>query len=156
MNAVRRALATGTGLLAISSAVACASSASTGATSDAAGPDATDDSGASSDFATRVAEPLSRSCGGCHGPTRPERGLVLDDPNGALRSRLVNIPSSEAPSMNLVTPGDTDNSFLVRKIKGTLTGISCSSSCGAEMPIGNAYPPQNLQDLEDWIAKGAQ
>ena len=135
---------------------ACSSSTTDDAPSTAA-TDAGTNASPTDSFTELVAQPLSRSCGSCHGESKPEQGLVLDGvTSDQLKLHLVDVPSTETTSMNLITPGDPDNSYLVRKIKGTLTGLTCSTTCGNKMPLGNAYAAESLQDLEDWIKGGAK
>ena len=62
---------------------------------------------------------------------------------------LVNVPSVEVPSLNRVTPGDPDNSYLVQKLEGT-------AAVGSRMPIGGAALDQATIDMvRQWITEGA-
>jgi len=124
----------------------------------------------------------------CHGQMNnaPEENLYLGLNSGAggsadsraVYSGLVGVASKEDPSMNLVTAGDTANSFLWHKVNddqmtlnsGTLaTGcmqastmcVDCSSSspCGGTMPyLGELLAtsaPDDLCTIENWISQGA-
>ncbi|MEW5877070.1 MAG: CHRD domain-containing protein [Acidobacteriota bacterium] len=83
-------------------------------------------------------------CSGCHPPTE---GLDLSP--GQTYGSTVNVPSSEMPSLMRVKPGDPDNSYLYRKIRGV--GIS-----GARMPQGGPYLSQSeIDKVKGWIEAGA-
>jgi hypothetical protein len=97
----------------------------------------------------------------------------------AVYDGLVGVAAKEDPSMNLVTKGDLENSYLWHKVnddqtmltEGTLAsgcaqssmpcpGCSSSSPCGATMPyLGEAlatFDPQGLCAIQNWILQGAQ
>jgi hypothetical protein len=62
----------------------------------------------------------------------------------------VNVPSTEVASLDLVEPGDADNSYLMQKLEGT-------AQTGAQMPNGGPYLNSTLRQLvRDWIDAGAQ
>jgi hypothetical protein len=90
---------------------------------------------------------LTPNCTGCHvGPNAPQ-GLRLDAANSF--AMLVNVASTEVPTLLRVKPGDPDNSWLVQKIDGRAT-------VGGRMPLGRAALPQASIDLvRSWIAAGA-
>ncbi len=87
-------------------------------------------------------------CTGCHaGPSAP-RGLDLSGPHAW--TRLVDRPAVSRPSMNLVSPGDPDNSYLIVKLEGG-SGMS-----GQRMPRGRpARKPIEIDTIRAWIADGA-
>lgn len=64
---------------------------------------------------------------------------------------IVNVPSEDVSTMDRVEPGDTDNSYLYRKIKGTqlLAGGS-----GAKMPLGGSLSTTDQGLIETWIVEG--
>ncbi len=101
---------------------------------------------------------LEKSCGTCHSKSSNQGGLSFADLGpDAMRAALVGQPSNEAPSMDLVTPGDPDHSFLVRKLRGDLTGPGCTPSCGSKMPLGNyPYAEGDRLDFEQWVTDGAR
>ena len=76
------------------------------------------------------------SCTGCHSGSSPSRGLNLSE--GAAYGNTVNVPSTEVPSLNLVEPGDADNSYLMQKLEGT-------AQSGVRMPYGGPYLSSTLQ-----------
>jgi hypothetical protein len=86
-------------------------------------------------------------CTQCHAGAAAPRGLRLDaDSSYAM---LVNAPSSEVPSVNRVTPGNPDASYLVQKIEGR-------AAVGAQMPLGQPPLPQaTIAAIRQWIANGA-
>lgn len=87
-------------------------------------------------------------CTGCHAGAAAPVGLRLED--GASFAMLVNAPSTEVPSLNRVTPGDPDASYLIRKLEGT-------AAVGAQMPLGQPPLPQaTIAVIRQWIANGAQ
>ncbi|MGI9326793.1 MAG: CHRD domain-containing protein [Pseudomonadales bacterium] len=96
------------------------------------------------------AQVFTPSCAvsGCHSGASPPQGLNLSD--GQAFSNLVNVASGEVPTLNLVTPNDADNSYLVQKVEG-------SAAVGSRMPLGQpALSNALIQDIRDWINDGAQ
>ena len=101
-------------------------------------------------FADDIQPVFDESCAlaGCHSGANPQALLNLTA--GAAYGNIVNVPSSQMLGLNRITPGDPDNSYLIRKLKGT--GI-----IGARMPQ-NAPP---LSDIvigmfETWVIEGAE
>jgi methylglyoxal synthase len=72
---------------------------------------------------------------------------------GQAYANLVNVPSSQVPTLNRVTPGDPDNSYLYMKHSGA-PGIE-----GGRMPRGNETffddNPELLELERQWILGGA-
>ena len=88
------------------------------------------------------------SCTSCHSGSSPSQGLNLSA--GAAYGNTVNVPSTEVASLDLVEPGDADNSYLMQKLEGT-------AQTGAQMPNGGPYLNSTLRQLvRDWIDAGAQ
>jgi hypothetical protein len=86
-------------------------------------------------------------CTFCHYPGAPN-GLNILEPFSAT-SGLVDRTSTRY-SAKLVTPGDPDNSLLMKKLTGVATA-------GAQMPM--RYPRLSgvqVKVLKDWISAGAQ
>ncbi len=82
-----------------------------------------------------------------HGDHAVEAGLDLSE--GMSHASLVNVPSSQA-GMDLVEPGDAENSYLVHKIEGR-EGI-----VGARMPPrGDPLTAEEIRAIRDWITAGA-
>jgi hypothetical protein len=84
---------------------------------------------------------------GCHTGAGAPQGLMLDAANSY--GLLVDVASSEVPSILRVAPGDPDNSYLVQKLEG-------SASAGARMPFGRpALPQATIDVIRQWITDGA-
>jgi hypothetical protein len=82
---------------------------------------------------------------GCHSGAAPAAGMSLED--GETFSNVVNVASVGMPTMDRVEPGDSANSFLVRRIEGTVA---------PQMPLGGAALSQALiDDIRQWIDDGA-
>jgi hypothetical protein len=85
---------------------------------------------------------------GCHDAVSGQAGLVLA--SGRARANLVNVASSQQPSLFRVTPNDAESSYIVRKVRGDVT------ITGARMPIGSApLTPAQIDGLIRWILAGA-
>lgn len=83
--------------------------------------------------------------GGCHSGGTPAGGMNLED--GQTFANVVNVPSVGMPAMDRVEPGDPANSFLVRRIEGTVA---------PQMPlIGAPLSQAQIDDIRQWITDGA-
>ena len=88
------------------------------------------------------------SCAGHHGPSFAEAGLDLSA--GRSFANLVNVPSTQV-ELNLVTPGDSENSYLIHKLDGR-PGI-----VGAQMPIAILLlDAEEIAVIRQWIDAGAR
>lgn len=101
-------------------------------------------------FSTVVTEIFSRrgcTASSCHGSaTSAGLGLVTD-PYGS----LLDIASTQVPSLDLVTPNDTVDSYLVIKLEGTDPRIQ-----GQRMPRnGTPLDTIDLNNIKNWIKSGA-
>jgi len=126
--------------------------------------------------------------GACHGQMHSsgEEDLYLglsasEGVNGsgdvaAVYAGLVGMKSGEDPSMNLVTRGDLENSYLWHKVVGdqntdpTVVGgcqpaasgpSPCSdcisgAPCGAQMPLAGTLDPAAACAIENWVMQGAK
>lgn len=91
---------------------------------------------------------LTPNCTGCHVGAGAPQGLRLDAANSY--AMLVNVASTQVPTLLRVKPGDPDNSWLVQKIDGRAT-------VGGRMPLGrNPLPQASIDLVRSWIAAGAQ
>ena len=82
-----------------------------------------------------------------HGGHAVEAGLNLLEGNSF--AALVNVPSTQA-ALDLVEPGDPENSYLIHKIEGR-AGIT-----GAIMPPGgDPLTAEEIEAIRQWIADGA-
>ncbi len=82
---------------------------------------------------------------GCHAGASQAAGLSLEADQVA---EIIDAVSQQAESAKLIDPGHPDDSYLIRKVKGT--------GAGQQMPIG--LPPlsdEEIQLIVDWIAAGA-
>jgi hypothetical protein len=77
-------------------------------------------------------------CAGCHSGDSPAVNLNLDATHSY--DDLVNVPSTEQPTILRVKPGDPANSFLVQHIESEGDGASST----------------DLSFIEQWIMEGAQ
>lgn len=84
---------------------------------------------------------------GCHSGTAPQAGMSLE--SGKSFVSIVNQASTEVPSLLRIEPGNSDDSYLLRKLRGI-------ASVGAQMPR-NAAPltSAKIEALRSWIDKGA-
>ena len=90
---------------------------------------------------------------GCHsgpaGNTLPT-GMDLTSADASFAS-LVNVTSLQQPPMLRVTPGNADDSYLIRKLEGGPMII------GQQMPvIGGPLPQDTIDRIREWIDNGAQ
>jgi hypothetical protein len=85
---------------------------------------------------------------GCHGGSSPAQGLDLS--SGMAYGNIVNIASSQQPSIDRIEPNDPEGSYLYLKV------IDDPSINGSRMPRGAPALAQELLDLlRDWIERGA-
>lgn len=82
---------------------------------------------------------------GCHAGTSPVSGLDLS--TGKSHANLVNVQSSQEPSLKLVEPGNSLNSFLLRKLTATNTSV---------MPPGGQLNVALIDSVRAWIDAGAK
>jgi len=81
----------------------------------------------------------------CHGGTSPP-----DLRTGNAYDALINVTSTYDSTQTLVIPGDSANSYLVKKISGA-SGIT-----GVPMPSGSsAWDSHDVNMVRDWIDAGA-
>jgi hypothetical protein len=64
--------------------------------------------------------------------------------------QIVNIPSTELPTLKRVAPSDLNNSYLFQKINGT------ANIKGLQMPLGaSPLNSDQINLVRDWILSGA-
>jgi hypothetical protein len=102
----------------------------------------------SADFDAIQANVFTPICSVCHtGATAPQ-GLRLDAAHSY--SLLVNIPSTEVPTILRVKPGDPTDSYIIQKLEG-------HAAVGAQMPFGQPpLPASTIAFIVQWITDGAQ
>ena len=89
---------------------------------------------------------FSNNCVACHaGSQAPNLSIDLCD-------GVVDVASSQLVSMDLVTPEDPENSYLLHKMKGT---AGSAGGTGGVMPLSGQLPEADIHIVEDWIAAGA-
>jgi uncharacterized protein (TIGR03118 family) len=89
-------------------------------------------------------------CSGCHsgGGASLPASMNLSNASSTLAA-LVNVDSTEVPSLKRVQAGNPGNSYLVRKLEGTQT-------VGERMPQGGPYLDQaTIDQVKAWIQAGA-
>jgi hypothetical protein len=109
------------------------------------------EAGGNAATSTRVqSEIFSASCAfaGCHGASAPAQGLNLSE--GAAYGDIVNVASSERPSLDRIEPNDPMASYLFLKVIGDSTIV------GGRMPLGSPPLADDLIGLlQSWIERGA-
>ncbi|HVL01543.1 MAG TPA: CHRD domain-containing protein [Dongiaceae bacterium] len=98
-----------------------------------------------SSIQTNIFTPI---CSVCHtGSGTAPAGLRLNDTNAF--NLLVNVNSSQVPSLKRVLPGDPDDSYIIQKLEGT-------AAVGQRMPAGGPYLSQSeINVIRQWISNGA-
>jgi len=99
------------------------------------------------DFASLQQHIFTPLCTGCHAGAGAPLGLRLTE--DVSYASIVNTPSVEVPSLQRVTPGNPDASYLLQKVSGT-------AAVGDRMPLGGPpLSPDLIAALRQWIADGA-
>ena len=107
------------------------------------------EAGLTADFKSIQDHVFTPICVRCHSGAAAPQGLQLDAAHSY--ALLVGVPSAEQPSLERVSAGDPDHSYLILKLEGA-AGI-----VGAQMPFGGPYLPQSTIDvIRQWISDGAQ
>lgn len=92
------------------------------------------------DFAREILPIFKASCFPCHGPERRQGGLRLSNREEAFKGGI---------SGRVITPGDAENSLLVKRIS--------SDEEGPRMPKGmTALSPEQIELIKRWINEGAE
>ncbi|MDE2658936.1 MAG: hypothetical protein OXI45_01870 [Acidobacteriota bacterium] len=86
-------------------------------------------------------------CVAHHGGDTVQAGLDLSE--GMSHAALVNVPSTQT-ALDLVEPGDAENSYLVHKLEGR-AGIVRDRM----PPIGDPLTAEEIEAIRDWINAGA-
>jgi outer membrane protein assembly factor BamB len=101
---------------------------------------------------------LGPSCGGCH-TVGAAAGLTGLGNCTTGYANLVNVASTELPTMNRVTPGDPTASWLMYKLDGTQSSFDAQctgGSCGGTMPANQPQLlPAERTAIRTWITNGA-
>ena len=100
------------------------------------------------DFESIQANIFTPICSVCHVGGGAPQGLRLDAADSY--NLLVAVPSTEAPAILRVKPGDPDNSYIIQKLEG-------HAAVGAQMPFGGPYlSAATIAFVREWITNGAQ
>jgi mono/diheme cytochrome c family protein len=85
-------------------------------------------------------------CSSCHAPGGDSPNLT----SGNSYASIVNVASTEQPSLLRIKPGDPDHSYLVLKAQGS-AGIS-----GVQMPaLGTLLTQAQVDGIRSWVTAGA-
>ena len=85
---------------------------------------------------------------GCHSAGSARAGLVLAA--GRTFNETVNVPSSEVPQFDIVEPGDPEQSYMVKKLRGD------ADISGERMPEGGPFlSEERIAEVVSWISSGA-
>jgi hypothetical protein len=109
--------------------------------------------GATVSFVGNIQPLFDRSCAlpACHIPPVPGGGLDLTA--GRSYAQLVGVKSTEVNLLR-VKRGDTDHSYLVRKIEGgpNISGLPMPQGCPTALPC---LTPDEVQAIRQWITECA-
>jgi hypothetical protein len=111
-----------------------------------------EDATTEADLASLVQSELGRTCTGAAGETYCHllgAGGMFLTAGGDNFPEVINVQSTEAPSMVRVRPGSTAQSYLYLKLVGD-GGIE-----GGRMPLSAPYNPALVELFADWIEAGA-
>lgn len=99
-------------------------------------------------FAADIQPIFTSSCAlsSCHAGAAAG-GLNLA--SGQSYNNLVNVASTGEPNRIRVVPNDATNSYLVVKLEGRQT-------VGSKMPLGGSLSATALQNIKNWVNKGAK
>jgi hypothetical protein len=101
----------------------------------------------SADFDAIQANVFTPICSVCHAGATAPQGLMLDAAHSY--NLLVNVPSTEVPSLLRVKPGDPNNSYIIQKVEG-------HAAVGGQMPLGETpLPASTIAFIVQWITDGA-
>lgn len=102
----------------------------------------------SADFASIQANVFTPICSVCHSGATAPKGLMLDAQHSY--GLLVNVPSTEVPSLLRVDPTNPAASYLVQKLEG-------HAAVGQQMPLAEPpLPATTIAFIVQWITDGAQ
>lgn len=103
------------------------------------------------ELAAHVQPLFSSHCTACHAGAGAPDGLELTA--GDAHGHTVGVSAAQLPSMDLISPGDPDDSYLVHKIQGTHLTVGGAAN---RMPLGAAaLRPQSIDLIRRWAAEGA-
>ena len=99
-------------------------------------------------FAADIQTIFSASCAlsNCHNASA-QGGLVLLA--GQAYGQIVNVASFSEPGFKRVLAGNANDSYIVIKLEGR-------QAIGAQMPLGGTLGATRIQNIKNWINKGAK
>ncbi|MGE4602513.1 MAG: hypothetical protein AAEJ65_06380 [Planctomycetota bacterium] len=113
-------------------------------------------------FANDIYPIIDFECVFCHGPPAPFGNLDMSGGAAAGYDAIVNVMSGECPTYVLVSPDDSQSSWLFRKIEGThveaATAVGCDAlAAGGRMPFGPfcCLTAFEIELIRGWIDSGA-
>lgn len=92
----------------------------------------------------KVSAIFSSSCAGCHGGQKPRKDMRLEP--GVWEKFTINVTSSEREEFKIIAPGQPEQSYLLKKIRGD------RSISGDRMPPGYPLNDSEIQTIHQWIA----
>jgi hypothetical protein len=134
--------------------IGCVLTVTAACAGDGTGLDNGDNGDTAISFARDIQPIFTVSCAlsGCHAGGSPSAGMNLSD--GQAYQNIVNVPSVGLASMNRVTPGEPDNSYLIHKIQGTQASVGGG---GSRMPlIGCCLAQSQIDTIRAWVEAGAE
>lgn len=85
---------------------------------------------------------------GCHAGSNPQLGMSLEA--GQAFASIVNVPSVERADLLRIDPGNPDDSYLLKKIRGD------GDIVGMRMPLGRSnLSADDIELVRQWIQDGA-
>jgi hypothetical protein len=99
-------------------------------------------------FSSDIQSIFNNNCisSGCHN-AGAAGGMVLLQ--GQSYTNLVNVASTQEPGKTRVIPNDSANSYIVIKLEGRQTS-------GNRMPSGGSLDSNSIQNIKNWVDKGAK
>lgn len=98
----------------------------------------------------------------CHGPPNPFGDLDMSGGAAAGYAAIVNVESDGCDNYDLISPGDSQASWIFRKIEGTQVAAATAVGCdlgdaGEQMPFGPfcCLDPSVIETIRNWIDAGA-
>ena len=86
---------------------------------------------------------------GCHAGGAPAGNQSLEADK--IASEIIGVPSDGKPDETRIVPGDPDNSYLLKKLRG-VDGIF-----GAQMPLsGGSLTEDEISRIAQWVEDGAK
>jgi hypothetical protein len=109
-------------------------------------------------FAGNIQPIFDRSCalGGCHSGPAPTGGQDLTA--GHSYKQSVNVRSTQQPKLKRVLPGNPDDSYMVRKIRGgpNISGVMMPQGCpGAPLNGAQCLSADDIAAIVQWVTECA-